>query len=47
MRELGLDPDAQSRAFSNFLLPLGAEGPKGAAGEQQLVELRSSYPAPL
>ena len=27
MRELGLEPDAQSRAFSNFLLPLGAEGP--------------------
>lgn len=25
MRRLGLDPDAQSRAFSNFLLPLGAD----------------------
>lgn len=50
MRELGPNSEAQSSAFSNFLLPLGAKGPKepgkegripggGGAGEQGLVGL--------
>lgn len=44
VRELGLNPHAESRAFSNYLPPLGAEGPKKPGhrkGGYPRVELES------
>lgn len=36
MRELGPNSEAQSSAFSNFLLPLGAKGPKEPGKEGRI-----------